>query len=112
MSDLMTKNDSLDKYNNDIQINTHRLFENIIQKSNDNDQRIIEQIQKMNDARDIKTTMDSITAAYNDKRQYIDDLKLSYIKKLHGVNHLSKLYSLSDHSSLDSLAETQKQNII
>ena len=62
----------------------------------------------MNDARDIKTTMDSITAAYNDKRQYIDDLKLSYIKKLHGVNHLSKLYSLSDHSSLDSLAETQK----
>ena len=50
----------------------------------------------MNDARDIKTTMDSITAAYNDKRQNIDDLKLSYIKN--GVNHLSKLYSLSDHS--------------
>ena len=50
----------------------------------------------MNDARDIKTTMDSITA-YNDKRQYIDDLKLSYIKKLHGVNHLSLITLVWTH---------------
>ncbi|CAL6097315.1 Hypothetical_protein [Hexamita inflata] len=115
MANLLAKNENLDKYNNDLQINTNKLFDTVIQKSNENDKRIADAIQRMNDVKDIQMTLDRINRTYEDKRKHIDHLKLDYVKKLHRINYITKKYNNMDQTQqeqLDAEMTAHKQTTI